>query len=66
MMLSEDTEMGLNGAPLAVCVNDCQIDSGQPPSKLKTLCFRVSCDFAEMRWGLNNRVLSCDGAHRAR
>jgi len=40
-----------DGAPLAVCVNDCQLDYGQPRSQLAPVCFRVGCAFAEMRWG---------------
>ena len=39
------------GSPLAVCVNDCEIDYGQPPSELAPICFRVGCAFAPMRWG---------------
>jgi hypothetical protein len=39
------------GAPLAVCVNDCQLDYGQPASELAPVCFQVGCAFAEMRWG---------------
>lgn len=38
------------GAPLAVCVNDCAIDHGQPASELAPMCFRLGCAFAEMRW----------------
>jgi len=40
-----------DGAPLAVCVNDCQLDYGQPNSELIVICFQVRCAFAEMRWG---------------
>lgn len=39
------------GAPLAVCINDCQLDYGQPYSELVRICFQVRCAFAEMRWG---------------
>jgi hypothetical protein len=38
------------GAPLAVCVNDCAIDHGQPHSELAPTCFKLGCAFAEMRW----------------
>lgn len=37
--------------PLAVCVNDCQLDYGQANSELIRICFQVRCAFAEMRWG---------------
>jgi len=40
-----------DGNPLAVCVNDCQLDYGQPSSELVRICFSVQCAFAEMRWG---------------
>lgn len=40
-----------DGRPLAVCINDCQIDCGQSKSELKRLCFQLNCAFAEMRWG---------------
>lgn len=39
------------GAPLAVCVNDCVLDYGQPAAELMRVCFQVRCAFAEMRWG---------------
>jgi hypothetical protein len=39
------------GAPLAVCINDCQLDCGQPYSELASICFQSGCAFAEMRWG---------------
>ena len=39
------------GKPLAVCINDCEIDYGQPGSDLAKICFRLGCAFAEMRWG---------------
>jgi len=45
-----ETEAG-DGGPLAVCINDCQLDYGQPKSELITICFQVRCAFAEMRWG---------------
>jgi hypothetical protein len=41
----------LTGAPLAVCINDCELDHGQHPLDLVVLCFKVHCAFAEMRWG---------------
>ena len=40
-----------DGGPLAVCVNDCQLDYGQASSELARICFQVRCAFAEMRWG---------------
>lgn len=40
-----------DGGPLAVCVNDCQLDYGQAGSELVRVCFQVRCAFAEMRWG---------------
>jgi hypothetical protein len=40
-----------DGAPLAVCINDCQLDYGQPSSELSPICFQVRCAFAAMRWG---------------
>ena len=40
-----------DGGPLAVCVNDCQLDYGQASSDLVRICFQVRCAFAEMRWG---------------
>lgn len=39
------------GAPLAICINDCEIDHGQPYDELEEVCFRLHCAFAEMRWG---------------
>ncbi len=38
------------GTPLAVCVNDCEIDYGQPYKELARVCFQVGCAFAERRW----------------
>ena len=40
-----------DGGPLAVCINDCQLDYGQQRSELVRVCFQVRCAFAEMRWG---------------
>lgn len=40
-----------DGGPLAVCINDCQLDYGQKRSELVRVCFQVRCAFAEMRWG---------------
>ena len=40
-----------DGSPLAVCINDCQLDYGQASSELIKVCFQVRCAFAEMRWG---------------
>lgn len=40
-----------DGAPLAVCVNDCELDYGQSHGELMKVCFRLGCAFAEMRWG---------------
>ncbi len=42
---------GCDGSPLAVCINDCQLDYGQARSELVRICFQVRCAFAEMRWG---------------
>jgi hypothetical protein len=42
---------GCDGSALAVCINDCQLDYGQPSSELMRICFNVHCAFAEMRWG---------------
>lgn len=39
------------GKPLAVCINDCQVDCGQPQSELRRLCFQLNCAFAKLRWG---------------
>jgi hypothetical protein len=50
-MLSQLRGSDLDGSPLAVCVNDCQIDCGQPFPELMRVCFQVGCAFAEMRWG---------------
>jgi hypothetical protein len=40
-----------DGEPLAVCINDCQLDYGQRRCELARVCFQVRCAFAEMRWG---------------
>jgi hypothetical protein len=48
--MRESTVEQMNGAPLAVCVNDCQLDHGQHPLELVVLCFKVHCAFARMRW----------------
>lgn len=40
-----------DGSPLAVCINDCEIDCGQEKSELAPICFNLGCAFAEMRWG---------------
>ncbi len=40
-----------DGAPLAVCVYDCDLDYGQSGEELAPICFRVCCAFAAMRWG---------------
>ena len=40
-----------DGTPLAVCLNDCEIDRGHSYSELARICFQVGCAFAEMRWG---------------
>ena len=45
-----ESEAG-DGSPLAVCINDCQLDYGQASSELIKVCFQVRCAFAEMRWG---------------
>jgi hypothetical protein len=52
MSTTKDQESDASqGAPLAVCINDCQLDYGQPYSELVRICFQVGCAFAEMRWG---------------
>jgi len=48
---------GCDGSPLAVCINDCQLDYGQPGSELARICFQVKCAFAEMRWGKSTAML---------
>jgi hypothetical protein len=50
-MMNQSTIFESNGAPLAVCVNDCQVDCGQSPEALSRMCFSARCAFAEMRWG---------------
>ena len=40
-----------NGQQLGVCINDCEVDYGQPHSELSTTCFQLGCAFASMRWG---------------
>ena len=40
-----------DGRPLGVCINDCEVDYGQPYSDLIGTCFRLRCAFATMRWG---------------
>jgi len=45
-----------NGQPLGVCINDCEIDYGQPHSELATTCFKLGCAFAAMRWGNEEAV----------
>lgn len=47
-----------DGSPLAVCVNDCQLDYGQDRLQLAPVCFQVRCAFAEMRWGKAERGAS--------
>ena len=41
----------VDGSPLGVCINDCEIDYGQPWGDLVHVCFSLGCAFAEMRWG---------------
>jgi hypothetical protein len=48
--IQREPEAG-DGGPLAVCINDCQLDYGQQRSELIKICFQVRCAFAEMRWG---------------
>ena len=48
MLIAAQEESG--GEPLAVCVNDCELDRGQDPRQLVVLCFNVQCAFAKMRW----------------
>jgi hypothetical protein len=40
-----------DGRPLGVCINDCEIDYGQPSQDLIHVCFSLGCAFAERRWG---------------
>ena len=40
-----------NGRPLGVCINDCEVDYGQPYADLSRTCFQLGCAFAVMRWG---------------
>ena len=47
-----------DGGPLAVCINDCQLDYGQQRSELARVCFQVRCAFAAMRWGSSAADLS--------
>jgi hypothetical protein len=61
-MLSQERGTDLDGAPLAVCVSDCQIDCGQPFPELMIICFQVSCAFAEMRWGTQTPRLTKSAA----
>jgi hypothetical protein len=49
---------GCGGGPLAVCINDCQLDYGQASSELIRICFQVRCAFAELRWGRSKAVAS--------
>jgi hypothetical protein len=51
MVSTKQREPANDGGPLAVCVNDCQLDYGQASSELIRICFQVCCAFAEMRWG---------------
>lgn len=51
-MLERSQDKEPEGRPLGVCVNDCQLDHGQPRSDLRATCFQLKCAFAEMRWGL--------------
>jgi hypothetical protein len=51
MVTMQYSGIEFEGAPLAVCVNDCLIDGGQSYEELKKVCFQVQCAFAEMRWG---------------
>ena len=50
-MLKELISDEPDGTPLAVCINDCEIDRGHSYSDLARICFQVGCAFAEMRWG---------------
>jgi hypothetical protein len=40
-----------DGRPLGVCINDCEVDYGQPYAELIGTCFKLRCAFATMRWG---------------
>ena len=46
-----------DGSPLAVCINDCQLDCGQPRERLAPICFELHCAFAEFRWGSEAEAL---------
>lgn len=50
-MANKKKAAGTFGSPLAICINDCEIDYGQPAAELQKVCFRLRCAFAEMRWG---------------
>jgi len=57
--MKRTTNLGLELSecgPLAVCINDCQLDYGQPNSQLARICFQVGCAFAEMRWGISQEA----------
>ena len=58
MMMVQESRSGTAGQPLAVCVNDCPIDLGQPAAELRRICFSLGCAFAEMRWGKEVRAAS--------
>lgn len=58
-MVNRDKVVETFGAPLAICINDCEIDYGQPYAELEKVCFRLHCAFAEMRWG-NGECSSLD------
>jgi hypothetical protein len=65
-MVDEAEESFSRKAPLAVCVNDCEIDCGQPWQDLVLVCFKVGCAFAELRWGSPDRYgpAGCAGNRR--
>jgi hypothetical protein len=50
LIMFMDRSVDSDGSPLAVCINDCELDHGQSPRELVALCFRVHCAFAQMRW----------------
>lgn len=57
-MKQREVVQGCGGGPLAVCINDCQLDYGQASSELIRVCFQVRCAFAELRWGRSKAAAS--------
>jgi len=61
MMMLQVSSSATVGEPLAVCVNDCAVDAGQPAEDLIKVCFSLGCAFAEMRWGKEARAVAGSG-----